>query len=169
MPRGKPRMTLPSNSDGKSRWLTYLALAIAVVAVAVAIAAWFRPAHSSTTSFSDQQTADAKKSVCAAYNSVKRGVVMNTHLTNPHGDDPVGQLAVAANARLALLGGGQYLRDRLAAQPAAPADLSKAVTSMANTIQDLGIGYVSGESAFAQDPLRNDLNSEIGQIDAMCA
>jgi hypothetical protein len=169
VPRGKPRLKLPSTAEGKSRWPTYAALAIAVIALAVAITAWFRPAHSGTPSFNDQQTADAKKSVCRAYTSVKQSVVVNTHMTNPNGDDPVGQLAVAANARLALLGGGQYLRDRLAAAPAAPAELAKAVTSMATTIEDLGIGYLSGESAVAQDPLRNDLNSEIGQIDALCA
>lgn len=165
-----PKKKVPhSTGEGKSRWPTYLALAAAVIAVAVAVAAWLRPAHSNTPSFNDQQTADAKKSMCTAYTSVHQAVVANTHMRNPHGDDAIGQLAVAANARLALLGGGQYLQDRLAANPATPADLAKAVTSMAATIEDLGVGYLSGQSALAMDPMRNDLNSEIRQIDALCA
>lgn len=40
---------------------------------------------------------------------------------------------------------------------------------MAATIEDLGVGYLSGQSALAMDPMRNDLNSEIRQIDALCA
>jgi hypothetical protein len=170
VPHGKPRLKLPrTGGEGKSRWPMYVSLAIAVIAVAVAIAAWFRPAHSSAPSFDGQQTTEAKKSVCTAYNSVKQAVVINTHMENPRGDDPVGHLAVAANARLALLGGGQYLQDRLAAAPAAPADLANAVTTMAKTTEDLGMGYLTGASSLALDPLRNDLNSEIGQLDAMCA
>jgi hypothetical protein len=170
VPHGKRRVKLPSTGDGESRWPMYVTAAIAVIAVAVAIGAWFRPAHSaSAPHYSDQQTSEAKKSVCTAYNSAKQSVVINTHMANPRGDDPIGQLAVAANARLALLGGGQYLRQRLAAHPAAPADLSAAVTSLAKTIEDLGMGYLDGSSTLALDPLRADLNSEIGQLDAMCA
>lgn len=166
VPRGKPRLTLPSTGEGKTHWTRFLALAIAVIAVAVAVAAWFRPAHSGAPSYSEQQTADAKKSVCTAYDSTKRAVRLNTHMESP---DPIGQLAVAANARLALLGGGEYLQGRLAAAPAAPADLANAVSSMAKTIEDLAMGYLTGSSGFALDPLRKDLDSEIGQIDALCA
>jgi hypothetical protein len=169
VPHGKSRMQLPRAGDGKSRWITYAALAIAVIAVAVAIAAWFRPAHSSAPHFSDQQTADAKKSVCTAYTAVHQAVVANTHMANPKGNDPVGQLAVQANARLALLGGGQYLRERLAANPATPADLAKAVTSMANTTEDLGVAYLSGAAPFAVDPQRQDLLAEVKQLNQLCA
>jgi hypothetical protein len=168
-PHGKPRTKLPgAGGDGKSRWVTYAALAIAVIAVAVAIAAWLRPAHSSAPHFSDQQTADAKKSMCTAYTSVHRAVVDTTHMANPKGDDPVGQLAVQANARLALLGGGQYLRERLAANPATPADLAKAVTAMADTTEDLGVAYLSGATPFAVDPQRQDLLDEVKQLNQLC-
>jgi hypothetical protein len=80
-------------------------------------------------------------------------VVRNTHLAGPNQHDPAGQLAIAANARLALLGGGAYLRDRVATQPATPADLAQAVNSMANTIEQLGVGYLSGATNIVLDPL----------------
>lgn len=92
---------------------------------------------------------------------------MNTHMVNPDPNSPIGQLAVAANARLALLGGGAYLRDRLTAEPAAPAGLAKAVKSMANTLEELGIGYLAGLNS-TLGPLRNALDSEISQINGMC-
>jgi hypothetical protein len=167
--RGKARPSLSSTGQAMSRWIAIAALVLALIAVAIAVAAWFRPAHSGATHFSDQQTADAKKSTCTAYNSAKQAVVINTHMANPRPDDPAGQLAVAVNARLALLGSGQYLRDRLAANPATPGDLTNAVTSMAKTVEDLGMGYLNETSNFVLEPLRSDLNNEIGQLDAICA
>jgi hypothetical protein len=65
---------------------------------------------------------------------------------------------VAANARLALIGGGAYLRDRLAAQPSAPADLAKAVSS-----------YLANADNSVQEPLRKDLDPEITQLNKLCA
>jgi hypothetical protein len=152
-----------------SRWSTFATLAIAVIAAAVAIGAWFRPApESAAPTFTGQQTAQAKTNVCSAYTAVHQGVVRNTHLADPNPNDPAGQLAIAANARLALLGGGAYLRDRVAGQPATPADLAKAVNSMADTIEQLGVGYLEGASNVVLDPLRHDLDSQIAQINKLC-
>lgn len=166
-----PKQTLPTASRWRSsRWPMFAALAIAVFAAAVAITAWFRPAaESASPTFTDQQTAQAKTIVCSAYTAVHQGVVRNTHLTGVNPSDPAGQLAIAANARLALLGGGGYLRDRVAAQPATPADLAQAVNSMATTIEQLGVGYLEAAGNIVQDPLRHDLNSQVTQIDKLCS
>jgi hypothetical protein len=150
-----------------SRWPTLAALTLSVVAVAIAVAAWFRPVHSGAPIFTGQQTADAKAHVCSAYVTVRQGVVANTHLANPVPNDPAGQLAVAANARLALIGGGTFLRDRLGAEPAASEDLSKAVSLMATTTEELGVGYLAGLNS-TLDPLRHNLDSEISQINNLC-
>lgn len=142
---------------------TLLAAAVLVVVVALAVAAWFLFAHK-TSHYTDQQTAQAKTNVCKAYSAVRQGIVINTHLGL---DDPSGRLAVASNARLALLGGGLYLRDRLATEPATPADLAKAANSMADTVEQLGVNYLAGADNL-QDPLRHDLDSEIQQINGLC-
>jgi hypothetical protein len=161
---------LPGPSRSRSsRWPMFAALAIAVLAATVAVTAWFRPAaESASPTFTDQQTTQAKTIVCSAYTAVHQGVVRNTHLTGVNPSDAAGQLAIAANARLALLGGGGYLRDRVAAQPATPADLAQAVNSMANTIEQLGVGYLEAAGNIVQDPLRHDLNSQVTQIDKLC-
>ena len=163
----KPHRSPPSWKS--SRWPMYAALAIAVIAAAVAIAGWFRPApKNASPTFTDQQTTQAKTNVCSAYTTVHQGVVRNTHLADPNQNDPAGQLAIAANARLALLGGGGYLRDRVATQPATPADLAQAVNSMANTIEQLGVGYLAGATNIVLDPLRSDLDSQVKQINGLC-
>jgi hypothetical protein len=165
-PPKKP-MPFPRWSEA-SRWPMYAALAIAVIAAVLAALAYFHPLHNSAPAAA-QQGGNAKANVCSAFGSARKAVVINTHLQSPNINDPIAELSVATNARLALLGGGTYLRERLAANTAAPADLANAANSMANTIQQLGINYLTGAGKDVQDPLRNDLNSQITQIDKMCA
>ena len=150
-----------------SRWLTYAALALAVVATVLAALAYFLPAHHAASV--PQQGGDAKGNVCSAYKGAHRSVVVNTHMQSRNPNDAVAELSVATNARLALVGGGAYLKDRLAANTAAPADLANAVNSFANTIEQLGMNYLIGAGAEAQDPLRKDLDSEVAQLDKLCA
>jgi hypothetical protein len=149
------------------RWLPVASLVIALIAVALAIVGWFRPT-SGPASFSDSQAKDAKSQVCVAFLEVNRAVVTNTHRTNPEQGNPGAALGVAANARLALYAGGDYLKDRLASQPATPADLAKAVTSAATTMQQLGIGYLADAPDANQQPLRDALNSGIDQVHNLC-
>ena len=150
----------------------FAALALAVIAVAVAIGSWFRPAPSVGARFNDQQTAQeaaqAKTNVCSTYNAVRKGVVINTHMADPVPNDPIGRLAVAANARLALLGGGAYLRDRIAAEPATPADVAQAANNVANTIEQLGTAYLANAKNDVLDPLRHGLDSQITQLNNLC-
>ncbi len=155
----------PRWSDA-SRWPTYAALAIAVIAVALAALAYFYPAQKGASVA--QQGGDAKANVCAAYAAAHKAVVINTHMESPNINDAVAELTVATNARLALIGGGAYLRERIAANTAAPADLANAANSMANTIEQLGMNYLTQAGAAAQDPLRHDLDSQITQLNKLC-
>jgi uncharacterized membrane protein len=146
-----------------SRWPIYLALAIAVVAAVLAGLAYFHPAHNGASVA--QQGGDAKGNVCSAYTSTRKAVVINTHLETRNPDV---QLAVAANARLALIGGGAYLRDRVAANAGAPANLTTAANSLATTIEQLGINYLTNASNDVQNPIRQSLNDQITQLDTLC-
>ena len=167
-----PAVSAPEHShrEHDSWWtsprsIAFAALAVAVIAAAAAIAAWLHPAGSH--SYSDQQSAQAKANVCAAFQPVHQAVWTGT--PNPHPGDPVAQLAVAANVRLAMLGGGSYLRETLAAEPATPADLAKAVTSMATTLQKMGINTLArtGNQA-VQAQLKHDLDTEGAQVAGLC-
>jgi hypothetical protein len=149
-----------------SRWLTYAALALAVIAVALAAMAYLRPAHHNASVV--QQSGDAKANVCSAFASARQAVVINTHMQSPNINDAVAELSVATNARLALIGGGSYLHERIAANSAAPADLANAATSMANTIEQLGINYLTDAAPDVQAAVRKDLDNEITQITKLC-
>ena len=155
----------PGWSDA-SRWPTYAALALAVIAVAVAALAYFFPAHKGASVA--QQGGDAKANVCSAYTATRKAVVINTNLRTRNPDDQVADLSAATSARLSLLGGGAYLRQWVAANTAAPADLINAANSMADTSQQLGINYLTNARAEVQTPLLNSLNSEITQLDKLC-
>jgi hypothetical protein len=148
-----------------SRWPAYATLAIAVIAVTLAALAYFHPAHNGAAGI-PQQGGDAKANVCSAYAAAHKAVTINTHLES---QNPDVQLAIAANARLALVGGGAYLQERLAANTAAPADLANAARTLADTIQQLGINYLTDEAPDAQLALRKDLDSQITQVNKLCA
>src|SRR6185437_15688706 len=100
---------VPRRGSDALRWFTYAALALAVIAVALAALAYFHPAHNRAAVA--QQAGDAKLNVCSAYKTAHKSVVINTHMQSKNPDDAVADLAVAINARLALIGGGAYLSD----------------------------------------------------------
>jgi hypothetical protein len=154
-----------------SRWTSVAALVIAVIAATVAIVGWFYPQKGASTSaptYSDQQTKDAKMHVCTAFMTADRAVVRNTHLKNPPEGGPIGALSVATSARLALYGGGAYLRDQVALEPAAPPNLAKSANALATTLQQLGIGYLASAPEFTQDSLRQNLDSQIKATAEQC-
>src|ERR1700722_2020269 len=159
---------LPSpGGSATSRWPALAALALAVVATVLAALAYFYPAHDQASV--PQQDGDAKANLCSAYKGTHRSVVVNTHMQSRDPNNAVAELSVATNARLALVGGGAYLKDRLAANTAAPADLANGLNSFSNTIEQLGMNYLIGAGAQVQDPLRKDLDSEVAQLDKLCA
>lgn len=171
--RARPKPAPEVEESGSSQRLMLVALVVAALAV-IGAGGYYWYSHrsssssSSSSSYSEQETKDAKAEVCKASVSVFRGVARNTHLQNPVQNDPIGSLAVAANARLALSAGGAYLRGRLAELPATPQDLDKAVRGLADTLEGLGISYLAGEPNEAREALRQDLESRIKTVGEIC-
>ena len=164
-------MTSQPASPTLSRWVAPAALVLAVIAIGVAIWALVRspsePARSpGELAVNAQQPDDAKVGVCAAFDIVRRAVSMQTNVDL--GPDPVAREAVAANARLATLGGGEYLLSRL--DPAAPPELADAVRSFANNLQDIGMNQLVGVPN--ADPTMaarlSEAQASSQQIAAMC-
>lgn len=147
---------------------TIAALALAVIGIVLAILGWFHP--STSQKFSDDQRADAKGKICEAQAVVRQGTQFNTNLQNPVPGDLAGDLAVGTNARLSLFAGGAFLHQNLDANPATPADLSKAVGDMADTLEALSINYLAGHSPedAVQQPLRDQLRGQIDVLDNLC-
>jgi hypothetical protein len=120
-----------------------VALVVALVAVGLAIWGLVKTPSQSEQVFTGTATDDPKGAICDAFNVVRNGVQINTNLQPPGGpEDITGSMAVAANARVALYDGGQYLLARL--QPDTPADLADAVRKFANNLMDIGARSTSG-------------------------
>ena len=130
-----------------------------LVTLVVAIVGWFRPVPAKPPPapvYSSQQVADAKTKVCAAYEKVHHAVLANTGRSG--GNDPTATLAVAANARIALYDGGEYLVKTLAQEAATPADLAEATRALVTAYQELAVGYM----AEAAD---DEINSSLQAVD----
>lgn len=116
-----------------------LSLVVAVLALGVAALALWRT-YDHGPAFTDAQRSDAKSEICSAFDTVRAGVATNTNQTPP--DDIAGALAAAANARVALYDGGQYLIARL--DPATPDDLAAQIRRFGDQLMDIGAAATAG-------------------------
>lgn len=133
-----------------ARWPVFVMFLITLVAVGAAVAAWLRPIpHNSTapppkSTYSDQQVADAKSKVCAAYRKIHHAVDVNAPRTG--GDDPTAQLTVAVNMRQVYVVGSAYLLTTLADEPATPGDLAAAASKVARLFQGLTLDGLASDA-----------------------
>jgi hypothetical protein len=126
-------------------WVAPVALLFGVVGTGLATWAILRPAPDpeiiavATTAPTEQQITDAKTKACNAFTTVRAAVALQTHVDL--GPEPAAQQAVAANARLAMLGGGTYLLGHL--DPAASPELADAVRSFGGNLQDIAVNALA--------------------------
>jgi hypothetical protein len=115
------------------------------------------------------QRADAKVKICGAMDVVRKGVSINTNLAPAGGPgDITGSQAVAANARVSLYDGGQYLLARL--DPATPEDLANKVRSFANALMDIGANATAGSTNDNPDQAKRlkDADADNTAITELC-
>jgi hypothetical protein len=128
-----------------SRRVGALSIVSLVVAIgALVLAGWtlYRLEYAEA-SYSDAQRVQAKANICKAMDLVRKGVSLNTNLRPAGGpEDVTGAQAMAANARVALYDGGQYLLAKL--DPATPTDLADEVRKFANNLMDIGAAATAG-------------------------
>lgn len=137
------------------------ALALVLAAAALALSGWTWWQSRTEPTYTEAQQSAAKASVCGAFTSVRTGVATNTHLQPPGGDgDVTGALAAAANARGALMDGGQYLLVRL--EPATPSDVADTARQFANKLLDFGAAATAG--AQNTDPTQEALSKELDTL-----
>lgn len=126
--------------------LIVAAAALVIALIAGGVAGWtlysFKQATKEPAADSAETTA-AKLAVCDATILVRKGISANNTLPIPGGDgDQVGALLKAANARVALVNGAQYLMTKLT--PQVPDDLSDTVHKFANTLVEIGAAAATG-------------------------
>ncbi|OMC52992.1 hypothetical protein A5745_23130 [Mycobacterium sp. IS-2888] len=151
------------------------ALLIALVALGVAVGSWFRTASDSKptpaappVTYSQQQITDAKASVCAAYQQVRKAGDMAGARSG--GSDPNAVLTVATSTRQVLDVGSRYLMTKLAKEPATPPDLAAAVRKLADVYQEMTVDYLDGlsNSDPELDPLLRAGDEAHSTIESLC-
>lgn len=159
--------------SAKSSIVSVLALVIALIAVGLAAWVLLKESKSSQSAQSEGSASDfagdPKGTICEAFNIVRTGVQTNTNLQPPGGpEDVTGSMAVAANARLSLVEGGQYLLARL--QPDTSRDLTDAVRTFANQLVDIGAHSIAGipNSDPAQSARLEEADASSAEITNLC-
>jgi hypothetical protein len=143
--------------------------AIAIAGVAIGFVGWFRPVpHNETPpkpTYTEQQTADAKARVCAAFGKLDRASGVLKAL--PPGTDP---LIVAIDNRQVFDVGSRYLSETLANEPATPADLATTVRKQASSLEEGVIGYQGGlsNSDPEMQPIVDANNATADKIRQLC-
>ncbi len=148
--------------------LTVISLVVAVVALVLVGWMLFR-SEFAKTEYSSDQIAAAKTKACTAVDVVRRGVSLNTNLMPAGGPaDVTGAQAVAANARLSLYDGGQYLIARL--DPATPEPLAEKVHDFADNLMDIGANATAGipNSDSAQTERLNNADRTSDTLTELC-
>ena len=121
--------------------LVPIALVVALIAAGLAVWALVSsPKQESVSAEGVPLSGDAKSRVCDAAQVV--AVAVQTQTNSNVGPEPAAVEAVAANARLAMLGGGDYLLSQSSAD--APADLADNARAFANTLRLIGINALAG-------------------------
>jgi hypothetical protein len=144
----------------------FTSLAIALVALGVAIGACLRPVPESKAAdaptYTDQQVAEAKAKVCAAFERVRTGVRLQVGANG--GDDPVLKQAIAANARLSLIGGAYYLQVRL--DSATPPPVATAIRELSDILLELGENALAGSTD--DQRLEQQADAKFNQLASLC-
>lgn len=118
--------------------------------------------------FNTAQIDAAKKDVCGAVVLARQAVANNMHMKNPDPENPIAQLAVAANARLSLTAGAAYLRGRLDADPATPQEMVETTEQVAGALERLNLSYLVGQPNSEREQLGHDLDSHITAMGKLC-
>ncbi|ORW21514.1 hypothetical protein AWC18_08845 [Mycolicibacter nonchromogenicus] len=147
-----------------------MALVAGLIGGAAVSALWHPGSSSSGGSdkFSGAEVEAAKKDMCAAVVLARQAVANNMHLKNPEPENPVAQLAVAANARLSLTAGAAYLRGRLDADPAAAPEIVETTQKVAGALERLNLSYLVGQPNEEREQLGHDLDNHIAAMGKLC-
>ncbi len=140
-----PLAPAPVPAASRAGWIAPAALAISLLAAGAAAFAVFKPAPAPLSS--GVTSDDPKAAVCKTFKTVSDAVYLQTNRSPGPDMGPLGPVAaeaIAANARLAMAGGANYLLDNLPAN--APADLADEVRGFAGSLNTIAMNALAGIS-----------------------
>lgn len=151
----------PSAGRSASQLPAIIAIVIALVAVAVAIAAWFKPTPKAEVpaakTYTEQETADAKKAVCDAYGTAYHALEINKRKSIVNQAD---SFAVIVNTRLTVHVVADFLLNALDNNAATQPSLSARIRDLASSYQEIVLQQIS-------DADQSQLDASYQRADAM--
>lgn len=131
-------------SRPQARWMAPLALLLSLLAAAAAGWALVKPAPETPGIFAgNPSAADPKADACRIAQLVTEGVALQSR--SNLGPEPVALETVAANTRLAMVGGAAYLRENTPSNT--PAELAEPIAALASQLQDIGQHFFVGQTS----------------------
>lgn len=130
---------IPQKVERNRSPLAPIALLAAIVAIGIAIWALLSVPEAPPTA-ERQLTGDPKTRICDAGQLVAMAVQLQTNANV--GPEPAAVEAVAANARLSMVGGGDYLLTQIGSDT--PSELADAARKFGDTLQLIGMNALSG-------------------------
>jgi hypothetical protein len=130
---------VPQKVERNRSPLAPIALVVAVIAVGVAVWALLS-VPKPTATVEHQLSGDPKARVCNAGQLVATAVQLQTNANV--GEEPAAVEAVAGNARLSMLGGGEYLLSQISGDT--PEDVADVARLFGSTLQVIGMNALAG-------------------------
>ncbi len=154
---------VPPPARQPSRLPLILTAALAVIAIIVGIASWFRPApepeaQSAEQQFSEQEVAEAKEAMCAAWDTVYEAIFNTAKKTSP--DDTL-TFALGIENELAFHAAGDYLMSELSRNPAYPEKSASSFRELARTYHEV----VLAQLADAPEPQIEAIKDRMGSAE----
>lgn len=138
---------VPTAATGSSpRWIAPVALLLSLLAVGASVWSLFKPAptpEATPTVFTAAAVDNPKGAACDAAALVANGVMRQSQVNL--GPEPAALETVAANTRLAMAGGADYLRTTVPSNT--PAELAEPIATLAKQLQDAAQHFFVGQTS----------------------
>jgi hypothetical protein len=168
-----PPPSWPATAPRQSRTLAIISLVMGVIAIALAAGSWLKPGTSSDSAqtsaapkqFTQQQTSDADKALCAAYHKMIRSVNGAGSQTS---DDPVLQQVYAVNIRVATDVAHQYILSQINANPASSPQLTSDMQELADSYNEVLMAQLASAPKAELDPLYSRIDVADAKVVEAC-
>lgn len=149
-PGGPGWAPAPARGAEPSRWTARAALLVAFLACIIGVVGWFRPVSAPprvepAPTYTAAEVQAAKDKVCEAFELAWKAISVTSNTQS--GEDVALQSADAANARLAMVGGGSYIEKSLTSE--ASAEIERLVHDFADSalrMSVLTLGNISTDA-----------------------
>lgn len=163
----------PAQKPKHSHFISLTAIVVALGAIALATASWFRPstgespsAGRDTPAFSAEDTTQATKTMCEAYEKAVDAVLGASG--SQQEPDPVRSFVMTVDARFAFHVSAEYFRSELSRNPATPPELAADFRDLAAIYDELLLAQLARKPESDLQPIYDKSEAADAKIVSAC-